>query len=537
MGIFFTLYISIVAFVYPKIIDTKEKIKDISKILIDEIDKFLYIKYYFAFVVCILLFNFILFYFFKCQFWFILLNIIISVIILLISCEVFKKLEKFLFKPTSFLKPVNKFNFENERDSKKVENNLKLCKGLIIDTVTKNNYHNYDIYEICLDYITNLFIRFINTIKNNNYEKDIHNEYFELICNNLMYLNQEIIRRNTGYEIHYIFIDRYYYMIQQYNTIFLTEIIKNKLLLIYMYKNDYEPLECFIGSINFAIKHKYCKNYICDFLKELYKLLIEIDQLDSGYIFYSPLKPNTVIFDCVKNILLYCDNKNVLLNNFFDNFYKVFPLKEEFIKDIYNKRYNLSNKYLKEVLDKNEKEILKKHLKDYVANTPKYYSINLTFSLLSLLYCHKNYYLFKQLFSKADGRPNCFTRNIGTLFTCLAQYNIFQFTNKQKIDIDVDDNTYKYHILTFILIRKKDYPYYDKFDCFIDKFKNDLEIKKYYSKNLNNIKEKINKSFEELLTNTEFCQIMNIDINKKEEYRKFIDEKLNELEEIVKSNE
>ena len=62
-------------------------------------------------------------------------------------------------------------------------------------------------------------------------------------------------------------------------------------------------------------------------------------------------------------------------------------------------------------------------------------------------------------------------------------------------------------------------------------------IKEYFSDIIHIFIININMLFNQLFTNTEFCEVMDIDINKKEEYRKFIDEKLNELEEIVKSNE
>ena len=564
MGIFFTLYIGLVAFVYPKIIDTKEKIKNISKILTNRIDKIWYIKDYLILIISILSIDFILFYLFKCQFWFICINIIISVIILLISCFVFKKLEEFLFKPTSFLEPIDKFNFKNKRDSKKVKNNLESCKDLIIDTVTKNNYHNYDIYEGCLDYIINLFIRFIKIVKNK-YNPKVHNKYFKLIFHNMNDLNQKIIRRNTEQEIYYIFMDRYYYMIQQYHKIFLTEIIKNEQFLQYINKNTYEPIDCFIDLINYAIKYKYYEDYICDFLKELYKLLIKYDM------HFEQLKPNNAIFNCVKNILLYCDNKNVLLNNFFDNFYKVFPLKEEFIKDVYIYRYKIKENK-KEFSEEDLKEILKeneKYLNESKITFSQDYNVNLTFSLLSLLYYHKNCYLFKQLFSIANGRPNCFIKgNISDLFEIIIKCEILN--NNQDIDINISDTKYKYYIITFIMILIKqhfdDIISYSKKECvnvkidkkerlinFTDEFKKNGKIKEYFLSNRNildlnagfaanetnisNFTTSIKNSFEEILTNTEFCEVMGIDINKKEEYRKFIDEKLNELEEIVKSNE
>ena len=562
MGIFFALYIGLVAFVYPKIIDTKEKIKDISKILTNRIDKIWYIKCYLGIIICVLFANFILFYLFKCQFWFILLNIIISVIILLISCKVFKKLEEFLLKPTSFLKPVDNFNFENKRDLKKVKNNLKLCKNLIINSITKNNY---DTYKDCLNYIKKLFIRFINAIKNNNYKKDIHNEYFKLIFRSMLYLNQKIVRRNTEQEIHYIFMDRYCYMIQQYHKIFLIEIIKNKQFLQYITENIYEPIRCFINSINYTIEYKYYENYICDFLKELYKLLIKYDM------HFEQLKPNNTIFNCVKNILLYYENNTALLSNFFDKFYNIFPLEEEFIKDVYIYRYKIKENK-KEFSEEDLKEILKeneKYLNESKMTFSQDYNVNLTFSLLSLLYYHKNYYLFKQLFNIVNGKLNRFIKgNISDLFEIIIKCEILN--NSRYIDINISDIEHKYPIIVFIIILIKqhfdDIISYSKKECvnvkmdkkeelvnFSDEFKKDSKIKEYFSNNqpiysfnagfvaneikINNFITNIKNSFEELLTNTEFCQIMNIDINKKEEYRKFIDEKLNELEEIVKSNE
>ena len=57
MGIFFTLYIGLVAFVYPKIMDTKKDIRDVSRILSDKIDEVWYIKGYLNFTIFIIYLN------------------------------------------------------------------------------------------------------------------------------------------------------------------------------------------------------------------------------------------------------------------------------------------------------------------------------------------------------------------------------------------------------------------------------------------------------------------------------------------------
>lgn len=517
MGIFFTLYIGLVAFVYPKIIDTKEKIKNISQILVDKLDKVWYIKDYLILIISILSIDFILFYLFKCQFWFILLNIIISVIILLISCFVFKKLEEFLFKPTSFLEPIDNFNFENEKDLEKVETNLELCKDLIIDTVATNN--NYSYYY--LNYIENLFNIFINKIKgiNNYYYIDnIKFKCLECFLNDLNDLNQETIKNN---KIHILFIKRYYNIIQLYaNKCF--EVLKNKNnnLLIHFYSN---LIDYYKRVIAFIINHDcFMPEIHYPRLKSTYEKLIKLEQqyYNNTNTDISFRHSNNIISYIVEQLLNHNNtSSNILLNRFIDEFCCFLSYKQ-------------MEKF-------------------------KYYSINLIFSLLCLLYYYNNYKLFKQLFD--TNKELQYLMEINILFSNLVEYKFFDFPNIiTNITLNTNNTNgviYKYFIVIIMLIRIKDYSDKERMllffrkknsqpienkknvDNFSNEFKNNLEIKKYYSEHLNNIKEKINKSFEEILNNTEFCQIMNIDINKKEEYRKFIDEKLNKLEEIVKSNE
>ena len=288
---------SMIAFVYPQIFETKERIKNISTILYERLSGNIFVKYYFIFHVIFLIIT--IFSFFKENKYLLISNIVLVVFSLITSCAIYEcLLKKYLFNQKQHLKSLNKISFKNSNE-KAIFDNLNVVQDLMLEIIYNKKISNE--YLFFLKYLRVYLFKYIKfLVKNGKNDKEIlsgNNKYLNRPLEIMVYLNQEIIRSESGYELHMQLINNYFKVLK----VCCTDYYYNNL---WIYNNNI-IIEYFVQIINYSIKN----NYVNSFDHVIYNFFILLNN-----IYYNKHNGNTVlidlIFDIIKNIIDSNLNKN-----------------------------------------------------------------------------------------------------------------------------------------------------------------------------------------------------------------------------------
>lgn len=445
-----TIYVGLLTFVYPKIFEAKEKIKEKSEKLYKKLSKELIVKHYFFFIIAFTIIN--LFSFFTENNILLWLNIILCILSMIASWWIYEKiLDKYYYREYEFIDKLEVIDYNKQNERNIIYNdNLELCQNLSINMLARgfhNEHFNKYIGKI-LSYFE-LYIDFLykkeNSSKDEFSSKDElesfwnekeKNNYFVAPFYRIVYINQESKRLNAGYEFNINITRECYEVLKNFYKNIHFEKENNKKSIIYFLGHRItEPIWIFRSILLSKIENKIFEPSEIIFINLFFELIIDFDikYNDSYYtkslIKYGEMKTVPIIFDLIKSII---DN-----DYNFDRYLKTFAKKLH-----YSLNWGIDNDY-------------KKNIKN---TTYSSYIHNLDFSILSYLLYTRKYDLFKKYYNTAcENSLNhivWFFNNL-LLYLINKEYSIFNTNNLMVFEKDKPE--YKYYVIFYILINKKNY--------------------------------------------------------------------------------
>ena len=397
------IYGGMIAFVYPQIFETEERIKNISIILYKRLSGNFFVKYYFIFHVIFLIIT--IFSFFKENKYLLILNIVPVVISLIVSCAIYEcLLKKYLFNQKQHLKSLNKISFKNSNE-KTIFDNLNVVQDLMLEIIYNKKISNE--YLFFLKYLRVYLFKYIKfLVKNGKNDKEIlsgNNKYLNRPLEIIVYLNQEIIRSESGYELHMQLINNYFKVLK----VCCTDYYYNNL---WIYNNNI-IIEYFVQIINYSIKNNYGNSF--------------------NYVIYN-------FFILLNNFYYHKDNGNI----------ELLELTFGIIKNIIDS--NLNNKSTILIsLSKNldTSFIFSSDDVEYEYRSYLFCNIvNLNCLILAYLYFKKDYFLFKEYNSN---HSPIFITNMRVIIKYSVDKNCKIFESGEKFNSYTHTAEYKYYVLFF----------------------------------------------------------------------------------------
>lgn len=455
-----SIYTALLAFVCPKIFEIKEKIRRKSQILYNLLNKNLIVKFYFLFIVIFLIFNIISF-FIKNDI-ILYINILFSIISTIISFCIYEKiLNKYCFEEYKFIENLKCIDYNKKYNkNEKYTDNLKLCQDLSIN-IMKEGFYEED-FEKYIDKILFYFEEYVNFLHTKKFSKEeildsLNNKcdeikYFITPCFIMYYLINKIKEYNLGNEFNIYITKSYYKTIRK----FYEKLDFSSNITEFLYFNIVKPIRIFDNIFLYKIEHQILERYDIIFIVEFFELIIEFDIkynnsfYTKGIIRYKNMETIPIIFNLIKKII--DNNYSRYLEELEYNLYilKNWGIDIEYKKT--NREQSIKNLYIK-------------------------YIDNLNFSILSYLLFIKRYDLFNKYYNNLD--KNCFNnifKYLSSLLPYIINKNYSIFSAKNLMEFEKNNIKYKYYIIFYILINKKN---------FIQNYTNN--IKYYYKDNNNNI--------------------------------------------------
>lgn len=525
MSVITGLYVGLLAFMYPRIIDFKSKIQNEFVFLYKTFSHKYLQRYYLHIISGLLIFTL----FSIClsiiyqKFYFIYINIICSVLAILLNFFLAKKIEKYLFTPDKLYKEfVAEIDFSKDLTIKTnmddFINKLNELQSVALYFISKN-ISQFDQLEKYIDLIADQIKNYLKHKKDNCNRiwrsNDKNNLYYSYPLDRLVYISQEAIDKNK-YDISIMTASKLYAILEYADKEDMHSFIK------------YDVLSHLTALFIYPARtNKYnATNMLLEDMVVVYIKLIK-SSFKKGIDLISNTRPNNFLFSIIKAII----NAGVpvssllILRNMLDRI--VSPL---------GKKYTFNG----------DSELW---------DTAKYYVINATFDILSYMYYQERYKDIREYIGNKFDNIYCMLPNnmemlIKYVFT---EKNSILTHDNQQFNEYTEDFEYKFYIIFLILclikqninIHNKNIWYIKKHNLSKQqkdagiKFENSL-IANLLNFNIPADKEIINllkhdnlmTSLEKFLENDELFSAFKF-LGDRSEYRKFIIEQLEKINEAT----
>lgn len=448
------IYVGLLAFVYPKIFESKEKIKEKSEKLYKKLSKELIVKHYFFLIIAFTIIN--LFSFFTENNILLWLNIILCILSMIASWWIYEKiLDKYYYRGYEFIDKLEVIDYNKQNEINIIYNdNLELCQDLSINMLARGFYNEY--FNKYIGKILSYFELYIDFLyKKENSSKDEFsskdelesfwnekekNNYFVAPFYRIIYINQESKRLNVGYEFNINITRECYEVLKNFYKNIHFEKENNKKSIIYFLGHRItEPIWIFRSILLSKIENKIFEPGEIIFINLFFELIIDFDiKYNNSYYIKSPfkygeMKTVPIIFDLIKSII--------------DNDYNFDRYLVKFEKDLFTLRNWGINKEYKKIREEAETTNLYIKCAD-----------NLNFSILSYFLFIRKYDLFKKYYNiVCENSLNHIIWLFDNVLPYLInkEYSIFNTNNLMAFEKDKPE--YKYYVIFYILINKKNY--------------------------------------------------------------------------------
>lgn len=520
MSIIAALYIGLLAFMYPKIIEVKQNVNN----------NFLY-KYFarnfgiknYCFIIsfllisnllsigCSLCFNICLYIYF---------NLFLAIMSIVLNIYIINKIEEICFNVDKILDKeiIKKIDYSKDLSERTNLNdfcdNINIIQDLILELVDKSSI-KYELLDKYFDYFINVSHEYIKKIYKKQWSSnDNNNYYYKYPLERLLYINKRIADDNK--------IDIKY-------------AVQNKLLKlcekidIIIKSDSFNPIpefiySCLFQSITYVIEiHKLDYELITYIIHNYFKL---IKKSKNGQSLYLSMRPNYYLFNNIKKII----------NNGYDFNY---------IKQIRQGLENILSPLFKESYFNNDSELYE---------DAQYYIININFDILGYFYYKNDYQSIRDYISNKFSNIFCmFLNNMNSVIRYVFQKNTSVFANifELKFNEYTKDIEYKYYILFLYmcLIKQQINIHLGNIDWLkksTRKDKNDFikieqdSIDNFLNKKYENTNDLIkisnNSKYETYINNffnnTELLNLFKIETEDIKDYKEFVISQIKEIENI-----
>lgn len=520
MSIIAALYIGLLAFMYPKIIEIRQNLN--NYFLYNHFSKKWYIKIYCYIISAFLIFNlFSIGYSLKLNvcLW-IYFNLLLSAVSIILNILIIRKIEEVCFNVPKIINKKIIKNIDYSKDLSEEKYLKNFCSNMnTIQDLILEILHKSVIKQELLEKYLNFFIdgsyEYIKKFYNGRYSSnDKNNYYFQYPLERLLYMNKRIIDDNKA-DIMCIIQNKLLNLCEK-----IDKIIKpSKLNIIQDIFHSY-----LFNSITYAIETKKLDYELIRYIIHIYVDLIKKSKNEGSL--YKNMQPNYYLFNNIKKII--------------DNDYDF-----NYIRQI--REYLQNILFLKEHYFDNDKELY---------NYAIHYIVGITFDILGYYYYKNNYVAIKDYISnKFVYTFIMFPTNINNIIICVFEKDISIFNNISELEFNeyTKDKEYKYYILFLYLclikqqvdihkqnidiIRKNKWSQEDK-DEWIESEQN--YINNLLNKDNDNIEALIkisnnnsyNSYIDNFFNNTELLTLFKIKTENIDEYKDFVTTQIKEIENI-----
>lgn len=520
MSIIAALYIGLLAFMYPKIIEVKQNVN--NNFLYKYFARNFEIKNYCLIISFLLIFNLLSI---GCSLCFniclyIYFNLFLAIMSIVLNIYIINKIEEICFNVDKILDKeiIKKIDYSKDLSERTNLNdfcdNINIIQDLILELVDKSSI-KYELLDKYFDYFINVSHEYIKKIYKKQWSSnDNNNYYYKYPLERLLYINKRIADDNK--------IDIKY-------------AVQNKLLKLcekidIIIKGDsFNPIpefiySCLFQSITYVIEIQKLDNELIAYIIHNYFKLIKKSK--NGQSLYQGMRPNYYLFNNIKKII--------------DNGYDF-----NYIKQIRQGLENILSPFFKESYFDNDSELYK---------DAQYYIININFDILGYFYYKNDYKSIRDYISDKFSPFYClFLTNMSSIIKYVFEKDFSVFNNifELKFNEYTKDIEYKYYILFLYICLIKQQVNINLKN--IEWFKNSKLSNRGYCIKLENesINMFLNKNYENtdnlikisnnskygtyinnFFNNTELLNLFKIETKNIDEYKNFVINQIKEVENL-----
>ena len=520
MSIIAALYIGLLAFMYPKIIEIKQNLN--NDFLYNYFSKKWYIKIYCYIISVLLIFNlFSIGYSLKlniCLWTY--FNLFLATVSIILNIFIIRKIEEVCFNVLKIIKKKIIKNIDYSKNLSEEENLNNFCSSMntiqdLILEILHKSVIKQELLEKYLKFFTDGSYEYIKKFYKGRYSSnDKNNYYFQYPLERLLYINKRIIDDNKA-DIMCIIQNKLLNLCEKIDR----TIKPSKLNIIQEIFHSY-----LFNSITYAIETKKLDYELIRYIIHIYVDLIKKSK--NGRSLFQNMNPNFYLFNNIKKII--------------DNDYDF-----NYIRQI--REYLQNILFLNENYFDNDEELY---------NYAIHYIVGITFDILGYYYYKNNYVAIRDYISdKFEYIISMFPNNIRSIIKYVFEKDnsIFNNISELKFNEYTKDKEYKYYILfLYLCLIKQQIDIHNKSIYLIKNSKKSQKEKNYdiktrqdlidnfLDKNYNNTDVLIkisnnyyyNSYIDNFFNNTELLTLFKIDTENIAEYKNFVITQITEIENI-----